>query len=206
MQSGTEHVLEGVSEMPRNAPTRQETLRRLLDVGHAVVERKGYYEASIDDIVTEAGLSRATFYLYFEAKADLLRALVIDSIDVSTAMVPTPPLAAEAGDLESEVRDWLRSIVDISDRYARLWDAWARESARDPSLSLLFSMRARRRHDAAVAALAGSPAAFGSDLDLLATLLDTFAISFSNLQVNDRGDQHDLANLARFVTRGFYGR
>jgi AcrR family transcriptional regulator len=191
----------------RNGSAREGTLRRLLDAGHAIVDQYGYYAASIDDIVTAAGLSRATFYLYFEGKPDLLRALVIDAIDEATAMVPTPPLFDGEADLERAVRAWLAALAEASDRYARLWDAWERERARDPSLLLLHSMREHRRRDAAVSALRDSPAAAGSDVSMLATLLDTFASSYSVLQVRERGDQHerDLDNLARFATRAFYG-
>src|SRR5579862_1906750 len=43
-------------------------VERLLDEGH------GFTELSVERLATEAGVSRSTFYVYFEDKADLLRA------------------------------------------------------------------------------------------------------------------------------------
>jgi AcrR family transcriptional regulator len=47
---------------------------RLLDNGES------YTELSVERLVAEAGLSRSTFYVYFEDKGDLLRALAEDVI------------------------------------------------------------------------------------------------------------------------------
>lgn len=57
------------------AKRRDDVRRRLL----AVVERlmsegESYAEISVERLVSEAGLSRSTFYVYFEDKGDLLRA------------------------------------------------------------------------------------------------------------------------------------
>jgi len=42
---------------------------------------ESYTELSVERIVREAGISRATFYVYFEDKGDLLRALAEDFIE-----------------------------------------------------------------------------------------------------------------------------
>jgi len=42
---------------------------------------ESYTELSVERIVREAGISRATFYVYFEDKSDLLRALAEDFIE-----------------------------------------------------------------------------------------------------------------------------
>src|ERR1700741_1610755 len=47
--------------------------RRLLIQGAVTaVERQGYAATTIDDIVAEANASRATFYLHFKSKADVV--------------------------------------------------------------------------------------------------------------------------------------
>ena len=48
------------------------TRRRLIDGALAAFEQKGYAATTIDDIVAEANASRATFYLHFKSKADVV--------------------------------------------------------------------------------------------------------------------------------------
>jgi len=48
------------------------TRRRLIDGALAAFERKGYASTTIDDIVAEANASRATFYLHFRSKAEVV--------------------------------------------------------------------------------------------------------------------------------------
>lgn len=57
---------------------RQRALTRdaLIEAGERLFEVKGYLEATVDDIVREAGTSRPTFYAYFDSKAQLLEAIV----------------------------------------------------------------------------------------------------------------------------------
>lgn len=64
----------------------------------AVFAGKGYHQATVDDIVSEVGVARGTFYLYFEDKRAVLAALVddfferiiasIDGIDVNDGAAP----------------------------------------------------------------------------------------------------------------------
>ena len=48
------------------------TRRRLIDGALTAFERKGYAATTIDDIVAEANASRATFYLHFKSKSDVV--------------------------------------------------------------------------------------------------------------------------------------
>lgn len=56
----------------RGASTR----RRILDSGETVFGRLGYHDASIADITGGAGVALGTFYIYFESKLELYRALI----------------------------------------------------------------------------------------------------------------------------------
>ncbi len=54
---------------------RDEARRRLLDVVEKLLdEGESYTELSVERLVQAAGMSRSTFYVYFEDKGDLLRA------------------------------------------------------------------------------------------------------------------------------------
>lgn len=54
---------------------RELTRQSICDAALAAFEHKGYPSVTVDDIVKLAGVSRATFYLHFDSKAAVLRAL-----------------------------------------------------------------------------------------------------------------------------------
>jgi TetR/AcrR family transcriptional regulator, ethionamide resistance regulator len=57
------------------AKRRDDVRRRLLTVVERLMSQgESYAEISVERLVSEAGLSRSTFYVYFEDKGDLLRA------------------------------------------------------------------------------------------------------------------------------------
>ncbi|QNG38811.1 TetR/AcrR family transcriptional regulator [Geodermatophilaceae bacterium NBWT11] len=53
------------------------TRSRLLESGAAVFSDVGYASATVDDIAARAGAGRATFYLHFSGKKDLLEVLYL---------------------------------------------------------------------------------------------------------------------------------
>jgi TetR/AcrR family transcriptional regulator, ethionamide resistance regulator len=60
---------------------RDEIRRQLLAAAEQLLESgHRYSELTIDQLVRQAGISRATFWAYFETKGDLLRALAEDVI------------------------------------------------------------------------------------------------------------------------------
>ena len=52
--------------------SQAQTRARLLDAAHDVFARRGFYEATVEEVVAEAGYSRGAFYANFTDKADLL--------------------------------------------------------------------------------------------------------------------------------------
>jgi AcrR family transcriptional regulator len=55
---------------------KTERRRQILDAARDVFARRGYHQATIDDIVAEAGVARGTFYLYFEDKRAVFSELI----------------------------------------------------------------------------------------------------------------------------------
>ncbi|WP_376788564.1 TetR/AcrR family transcriptional regulator [Thermoflexus sp.] len=54
----------------------EQTRRRLLEAAEEVFGELGFHRASIAEIVRRAGVAQGTFYLYFDSKEEIFRALV----------------------------------------------------------------------------------------------------------------------------------
>jgi AcrR family transcriptional regulator len=115
----------------------KETLRKLLDAGMTVFEKRGYHAARVDDIVKVAKTSHGTFYLYFANKEDLFWALLSDVSEEMTALSgslgPIPP--GRRG--YDELRSWLDRFFDLYRRYSPVIRAWT-EAETDTSQMGLF--------------------------------------------------------------------
>jgi AcrR family transcriptional regulator len=87
------------------------TRRLLLDSAIRVFERTGYTNATVNDIVDEAGVSRATFYLHFENKLELVHAWYAEARPDLEATFPllTRALLLESRDLLAE---WMDALFD----------------------------------------------------------------------------------------------
>lgn len=81
------------------------TRQRLLEAGVQVFKDRGYSDATIDEIVTQAAVGRATFYLHFKSKFDVLRAAILETERRNEDMIADLKEAA-AGDA-SALRGWL---------------------------------------------------------------------------------------------------
>lgn len=66
---------------------RRETLQRISEVGLDLFVAKGYEATTLDEIAAAAGISRRTFFYYFDSKEDILRASVGSYADELKALV-----------------------------------------------------------------------------------------------------------------------
>jgi AcrR family transcriptional regulator len=78
---GRSRKVEYSSIMPhtrsdRAVRARDKRRKQLLDAATRVFARKGYWSASISDVIRAAGVARGTFYLYFRGKQDVFVAIV----------------------------------------------------------------------------------------------------------------------------------
>jgi len=64
------------NQTDRAARARDKRRKQLLNAATRVFGRKGYWSASITDIIQAAGVARGTFYLYFRSKHDIFVAIV----------------------------------------------------------------------------------------------------------------------------------
>ena len=65
--------------MPKLLPeTRIERRQELIDAAWRCAARRGFRDVTVDDVCSEARVSKGAFYGYFEQKQDLLLALLDD--------------------------------------------------------------------------------------------------------------------------------
>ena len=65
--------------MPRLAPAvRSERRQQLIDAAWRCAASRGFQSITVDDVCAEAGVSKGSFYSYFDQKQELLLALMDD--------------------------------------------------------------------------------------------------------------------------------
>src|SRR5689334_9488027 len=66
----------GVGTMPKTSTAAKEARRtQILDAAVRCFARRGYYQTTIEDLVTETGLSRGALYLYYPSKEAMYLAI-----------------------------------------------------------------------------------------------------------------------------------
>jgi AcrR family transcriptional regulator len=100
---------------------RRLTRRRLADAALELFEEVGYAAATADGIAKRAGANRATFYLHYGTKADVVLE-VMDRIHEDVIGVVTPVGQLEEPAL-TDVRAWLVQVVSFFDANRALIDA-----------------------------------------------------------------------------------
>jgi AcrR family transcriptional regulator len=99
-------------------------MRRLLDAGVQVFEKRGYYAARVDDIVKLAHTSHGTFYLYFSNKEDLFRALAQEVGDSLESLAESLPALGPDGDGRDALKEWIGKFADLYEEYGAIVRAW----------------------------------------------------------------------------------
>jgi AcrR family transcriptional regulator len=116
----------------------RKTMRKLLDAGMVVFERRGYHAARVDDIVKVAKTSHGTFYLYFSNKEDLFRALLADVARELTELAESLPDRISPGaDGYAALREWLSRFIEIYGHYGAVIRAWTEAAVDDSDLGRL---------------------------------------------------------------------
>lgn len=135
--------MRSVTRRPRGRPggttvsSLLEALERMLEQG------RSFTTVSVDELAREAGISRATFYLHFRNKGDVVRRLM-EEVEKE--------VAAAAGDWfsapEEVTRDGLlgvmRQLVAIYDRHRAAIRAIVETAAYDPEIAEAFRVFMQR--------------------------------------------------------------
>jgi AcrR family transcriptional regulator len=105
---------EGV-ELPRIGRPRRfepETERRLLlDAGMQVIARSGFAPTTVNEVLSEAGLSTRAFYRHFPTSQALVRALLEREVASSARWLEHA--TSNAGDSIAAVEAWIDACLDL---------------------------------------------------------------------------------------------
>jgi TetR/AcrR family transcriptional regulator, ethionamide resistance regulator len=113
---------------------REDVRDRLLAVVEDLLaEGESYTELSVERLVSEAGISRSTFYVYFEDKGDLLRSWFTE-IEAELEDAAGDWWALDAGSRREDVRTALDRVVKAYRPHTTLMAAMYDAAAYDPGV------------------------------------------------------------------------
>lgn len=83
---------------------------RILTAALELFVSAGYQSVSVDEIAVAAGMGRATFYLYFKSKKDIVAALVEENIPEFQDLYLRIPFGNDASD--AVIESWINQVFD----------------------------------------------------------------------------------------------
>ena len=92
---------------------REERRKIVVRCAKAVFSQKGYYQASISDIIKRAGIARGTFYLYFQSKRDVFNSILDELVRELEGVIKQINLDPSASASE-QLKNILRSIIMLA--------------------------------------------------------------------------------------------
>jgi len=109
-----------------------QTRAKLLEGAKALFAERGYAAVRVDDIAAAVGCSRATFYLHFASKQELLRAIG-EQGTAPTALHFYEDLdrVLDTGS-RTEFVDWVTRAIEWFHQYKDLLPAWDEATALEP--------------------------------------------------------------------------
>ncbi|MCW2667580.1 MAG: Transcriptional regulator, TetR family [Frankiales bacterium] len=135
MPSVTRKTPSSTSRTQRRGQLRD---RLLAAVEQLLAAGESYTELSVERIAAEAGVSRSTFYVYFDDKGELLRAWFQDIFgQLEDAARAWHTLPADAG--QPQLRAALSRLVQLYRPHTTLMAAVVDASGYDPSVRLLVA-------------------------------------------------------------------
>lgn len=126
--------------MPKIAEaTKLERHQQLVDAAWRCAATRGFNTLTVDDICSEAGVSKGAFYIYFEQKRDLLLSLLDDEDRQFNALLKEVEASGDVGAerIHRLTRAILRWGKDPARQQVRS-DIWS-ELSSDPELRQRFS-------------------------------------------------------------------
>ena len=122
---------------------KHRTRRALLDNAKQQFVERGYAAVTVDDIASLTGCSRATFYLHFAGKADVLQRIGAETMQQRAVTVYANLDDVLASGSQEAFTAWVRDALEWFDTNQAILPAWDEAVATEPG----FRTVARRAID-----------------------------------------------------------
>lgn len=94
--------------MPKiSEETKNEKRKNILQKSFVVFSNKGYSDTSIDDIVSEAEISKGGFYTYFKSKEDIFLAIAEERLNSRQELIRSFPKTMSCKDKLAKYIQWV---------------------------------------------------------------------------------------------------
>src|SRR5690348_5329384 len=159
----------------RSAPDRAggELREAILAATAGLLAEKSFGDLAVGDILTAAGVSRGSFYFYFDSKHDVLAELVRRAVAAGHAAAE--PWLAGPADPAAALRAGITAGAELWQASAPVLRAIVENWRTDPRLETLWTGQMQTFTDATVAQISADPRArahlAGQDLEALASAL-----------------------------------
>jgi AcrR family transcriptional regulator len=135
-------IRAGRRPVSQRALQKAETRRRLVDAARDAFIADGYARTTVDSIAARASTSRATFYLHFEGKLQVLEELIADLAPGAAQYYDRLDAILEH-ETRADFRAWVRDAMGWYELHGRLMPVWNEAHLTDP----LASEALRHRRD-----------------------------------------------------------
>ena len=124
-KQGSDNVTEVMASMNRRVAQGQATRRQLLEVATRLFAAQGFDDTSIEQVLTEAGVSRGSLYHHFDGKDRLFEAVVehVEQGVVEQLMVAVSRHRDPVKVLRAGCAAWIASVENRAVRQIILTDA-----------------------------------------------------------------------------------
>jgi AcrR family transcriptional regulator len=129
-----------VSAPPKRRLTAEERRSAILDSALAVFSERGYHSASIDDIATEAGVSKALIYEHFASKQELHGDLIARNARELTQRVAGALSGVEVESTSERLATGLEAYFAFVEERRAAWRMLFRDAADPESSAVLDRM------------------------------------------------------------------
>ncbi|HVV11331.1 TetR/AcrR family transcriptional regulator [Amycolatopsis sp.] len=111
---------------------KEQTRHDLLECAKTLFAERGYAAVTIDDIVAAVGCSRATFYLHFTGKPEILRRVGAETLAQRAVAVYADLDAVLDSGSRAEFTAWMRRAVAWFEANQAILPAWDEALALEP--------------------------------------------------------------------------
>jgi AcrR family transcriptional regulator len=155
----------------------QETRKRIIDAASQVFGRRGYGQATVEEIASEAGVSNGALYHHFASKEELFKAIVWEHLhEHRIELGALFPVSSFREAIERFAAYWLRHLETEHEVGSLIMECWT-QATREPWARDAVGAMFRQGPDliADMLRTGQSAGAVRSDLDIEAAALLLFA-------------------------------